>query len=150
MSNQLSSAKVCSFKSSNHAVIKPINTTVNVNSIKKVALRCPDCEGWMSLREGKYGLSYFCNRFPYCQGNHKATKKGKPLGLPANKETRNWRIKAHKALESLYRGELRVMTKTEAYAFLAYTMGLSKKQAHIAKFTLEQCKEVVEVLDFSL
>ena len=147
MNQQNSIVNVC--LSSTKVAFKTSNTT-NHNLVKKVALKCPDCDEWMSLREGRYGLSYFCNNFPRCRGSHKASKAGKPLGFPANQETRTWRIKAHKSLESLYRGELKVMTKTEAYAFLAYTMGLSKKQAHIAKFTLEQCKEAVEVLDFSL
>ncbi|MFY9225860.1 MAG: zinc-finger-containing protein [Blastocatellia bacterium] len=146
MNQQNSVVNVC--LSSTKVAFKTSNTTNN-NLVKKVALKCPDCGEWMSLREGRYGLSYFCNNFPRCRGSHKASKRGKPLGFPANQETRTWRIKAHKVLEMLYKGQNSLMTKTEAYAFLAYTMGLSKKQAHIAKFTLEQCKEAVEVLDFS-
>lgn len=149
MSTQISleSAKVCSPLGVNPVVaIKP--TDLNPSSIRKIALKCPDCGTGMSLREGKYGLSYFCNNFPRCRGSHKASKKGKPLGFPANQETRSWRIKAHNALERLYKGSNSVMTKTEAYRFLAYSMGLSLKQAHISRLNLTECQQVVELFDF--
>ncbi|KAF0250216.1 MAG: hypothetical protein FD167_376 [bacterium] len=150
MSNQISleSAKVCSSLGVNPVVITK-TTNLNPSSIKKIALKCPDCGVGMSLREGRYGLSYFCNRFPYCRGSHKASKKGKPLGFAVNQETRSWRVKAHNALERLYKGGDKVMTKTEAYGFLAYGMGLSVKQAHISRLNLEQCQQVIELLDFN-
>ncbi len=146
MNQQNSLVDVC--LSSTKVAFKTSNTTVNHNLVKKVALKCPDCSEWMSLREGRYGLSYFCNNFPHCRGSHKASKRGKPLGFPANQETRTWRIKAHKSLESLYKGELRVMTKTEAYGLFGFCMGLTQKQAHISRLNLEQCKQLVDLLDF--
>ena len=125
-----------------------ISTAINPYLIRKIALKCADCGQWMSLKQGKYGLTYFCKSFPVCRGSHKASKKGKPLGFPGDKETRHWRIRAHKALESLYKGNGRVMTKTEAYGFMAYSMGLKAKQAHVSRLNLEQCKEVVDLLEF--
>lgn len=145
MNQQNSVVNVC--LSSTKVAFKTSNTT-NHNLVKKVALRCPDCEGWMSLREGKHGLSYFCNNFPRCRGSHKASKRGKPLGFPANQETRTWRIKAHKVLEVLYKGQNSLMTKTEAYGLFAFSMGLTEKQAHISRLNLEQCKQLVDLLDF--
>lgn len=147
MNQQNSLVDVC--LSSNKVAFKTSNTTVNHNLVKKVALKCPDCSEWMSLREGRYGLSYFCNNFPRCRGSHKASKRGKPLGFPANQETRMWRIKAHKALEVLYKGQDSLMTKTEAYGLFGFCMGLTQKQAHISRLNLEQCKQLVDLLDFS-
>lgn len=148
MSKETSSAKVSSLnllarKSSNS---KTFNLTAK--NLSKILLKCPDCGIEMSLREGKYGLSYFCKDFPICRGSHKASKKGKPLGFPADKETRLWRIKAHEFLGALYKGDKAVMTKTEAYGFLAYSMRLKVKQAHISRLNLSQCKVLIALLDF--
>ena len=148
MSKEISSTEVSLSSSPPKSIIKTKLSVFNPNSIKKIALCCPDCGIGMSLREGRYGLSYFCNNFPVCRGSHKASKRGKPLGFPADKETRLWRIRAHKALEVLYVGSGSVMTKTEAYGFLAYSMGLKIKQAHISRLNLKQCKVLVALLDF--
>jgi ssDNA-binding Zn-finger/Zn-ribbon topoisomerase 1 len=150
MSNQISLAKVCPLSSSSTSFMKAKPVIVNANSIKKIALKCPDCGDGMTLKEGKHGLTYFCDKFPHCRGNHKASKRGKPMGIPANEQTRKLRIEAHIALERLYKGKEAIMTKTEAYGFLAYSMRLKPKQAHISRFNEHQCKVLKALLDFNL
>lgn len=150
MSNQISLAKVCPLSPSITSVMKVQTIVLNQKSIKKIALSCPDCGDAMTLKEGKYGLAYFCDKFPRCKGNHKASKRGKPMGIPANEQTRKLRIEAHIALERLYKGKEAIMTKTEAYGFLAYSMRLKPKQAHISRFNEHQCKVLKALLDFNL
>lgn len=60
-----------------------------------------------------------------------------------------WRVKAHQVFDLLFIGEQAIMTRSEAYGYLQYLMGLSQEQAHIANFTAQQCKELIDLLDFT-
>jgi zinc-finger-containing domain len=60
-----------------------------------------------------------------------------------------WRVRAHKSFDTLFTGTQAIMTRSEAYGYLQYLMGLSEEQAHIANFTVEQCKELIDLLDFA-
>jgi ssDNA-binding Zn-finger/Zn-ribbon topoisomerase 1 len=97
----------------------------------------------------KYGLFYGCNSYPNCKATHGAHPDGKPLGKPADKETKAWRIKAHLAFDKLFEGEQAVMNRDEAYQYLQTMMNLTEEKAHISKFDSEQCKELIDLLDFS-
>ncbi|MFY9224632.1 MAG: zinc-finger-containing protein [Blastocatellia bacterium] len=63
-------------------------------------------------------------------------------------ELYKWRVKAHKVFDKLFVGTEAVMTKREAYEYLQYLMGLSEEQAHIGNFDIEQCKELIDLLEF--
>lgn len=112
-------------------------------------LLCPECEGSLVLRLSKYGLFYGCNNYPICKATHGAHPDGTPLGIPANKETKAWRIKAHQVFDKLFEGENAVMIRDEAYAYMQTIMNLSEEQAHISKFDVEHCKELIDLLDFA-
>lgn len=133
-----------------HIKIFSVNNKFNsINySLKKIVLNCADCGNLMELKQTRRGLYYVCNNSSYCKGNHKASKRGYPLGIPGDELTRLWRVKAHIVLARLYKGQNPLMTKTEAYGFLSYSMSLSLKQAHISKMSLSQCKEVVSLFSF--
>ena len=60
-----------------------------------------------------------------------------------------WRVRLHKVFDPLFTGENAVMTRSEAYGYLQYLMGLSEEQAHIASFNIEQCKDLIDLLDFA-
>ena len=62
----------------------------------------------------------------------------------ANAELRQWRRKAHHAFDPLWRNKEK-RTQRWAYEWLAQEMGLTKEQTHIAKFDVEQCKQVVNI-----
>lgn len=105
---------------------------------------------------GYGGQIYLCT---YCAdvyvGVHKGTKK--PLGTMANKELRDWRIQAHAAFDPLWKKKLalrrkqrgpdykKVYARGSGYKWLREQMGLPKSDCHIAMFTVEQCKQVVEI-----
>ena len=115
---------------------------------KMPTLDCPECEGKLVLRLSKYGLFYGCNNYPTCKAAHGAHPDGKPLGIPADRETKLWRIKAHQALDPLFEGETPIMSREEAYEYLQNLMNLTEEQAHIGKFDVEQCKELIDLLSF--
>lgn len=90
-----------------------------------------------------HGPVYVCQPCNALVGCHKGTRR--PLGIPANKSLRMLRGKAHKAFDRLWRGGLRVMTRTEAYAWLTKELGIERKACHIGMFDSGQCKRVVEL-----
>lgn len=82
-------------------------------------------------------------------GCHEGTKK--PLGRLANKELRQWKVKAHAAFDPLWKRKMQRdgVSKKEArgaaYAWLAGQMGLPPEQVHIGMFDVAQCRKVVEI-----
>ena len=64
-------------------------------------------------------------------------------------ELYKWRVKAHKVFDKLFIGSEAIMSKREAYEYLQSLMGLSEEQAHIGNFDIEQCKELIDLLDFA-
>ncbi len=53
------------------------------------------------------------------------------------------KIEAHEAFDVLWKSG--AMTRDAAYALLSTRMNIPPEECHIAKFTLEQCKRVVEL-----
>ncbi len=98
---------------------------------------CGDCSAPMELRNSRYGKFYGCSRYPACDGTHGAHSDGRPLGVPADAATRQARVRAHAAFDTLWKGG--AMSRTEAYEWLRGAMGLSRAEAHIGSFTKEQC-----------
>ena len=105
---------------------------------------CGDCGSPMKLQKGPKGLYYVCIRYPECDGTHSAhTHTGLPMGIPANRETRAWRKKAHIAFDAYW--VKRKLKRKEAYSLLSRTMNLPKELAHISMFDIEQCKQVIKL-----
>lgn len=80
-----------------------------------------------------------CSRWPECEATHGAHPDGSPLGIPANKETKQWRIKAHESFDSW--SELMGLSRSAAYDKLSENFGVS--EIHIAELNIEGCKEVI-------
>lgn len=112
-------------------------------------VNCPDCGTRMRLKPSQFknGYWYSCPRFPECRGSHGAHPNGKPLGVPANQETKEWRIKTHQLFDPIYEcyptGRERRKARWRLYQWLAYTMQLDISQAHIGRFTVEQCQQLI-------
>jgi ssDNA-binding Zn-finger/Zn-ribbon topoisomerase 1 len=104
---------------------------------------CPDCNADMVLRRSKYGPFYGCSNYPRCTCKHGAHADGTPLGIPANKETRDWRIKAHDAFDQLWKGPRRCMKRPEAYLWMQRMMCMSEDEAHIGRLNIEQCERLI-------
>lgn len=110
------------------------------------ALICPECGADMILRVSKkYGgrKFYGCSRWPACKATHGAHADGTPLGIPASKETKVWRIKAHDAFDRLWQDGS--MSRNEAYRWLQEAMGLSSRECHIGRFNIAECQRVIQL-----
>jgi ssDNA-binding Zn-finger/Zn-ribbon topoisomerase 1 len=101
---------------------------------------CPECGSAMVLRTSKFGPFYGCIEYPKCKAAHGAHADGRPLGTPADAVTKKARIQAHDAFDELWKGG--AMSRREAYAWMQRAMGLSKDDAHIGKFTADQCDKL--------
>lgn len=111
---------------------------------------CPYCGAEANLVDssivyGKsYGKIYLCSSYPQCDayvGVHKGTDE--PLGRLANAELREWKKKAHKAFDIIWKSG--GMSRDQAYQLLQRKMKLSEEEAHIGKFDVDQCKRVVSI-----
>lgn len=103
------------------------------------------CGAKMELRNvRRYGVFYGCTRYPECKGSHGAHPNGAPLGTPADERTKGARIHAHEAFDLLWK--VHGMTRHQAYAWLAREMGITRKECHIANFTVVQCLQVEAII----
>lgn len=108
-------------------------------------VKCGECGAPMVLRPYQGKQFYGCTRYPECDGTHGAHPNGAPLGIPADKATKAARMEAHAAFDKLWRDGS--MTRKGAYAWLCKSMGLSKEQGHIGRFSAEQCHQLQELLE---
>ena len=74
-----------------------------------MSVNCAECGVEMVLRttkkytykDGSPRKFYGCSNWPECNGVHGAHLNGEPLGIPADKETKQWRIKAHERFDEI-------------------------------------------------
>ncbi len=110
-----------------------------------VDLACPECGAAMVLKPSRFGKFYACVEFPKCRGSHGAHPDGSPLGTPANRATKDARIAAHAAFDTLWM--LGGMKRKEAYRWMPDAMGMSKDDAHIGRFTIAQCDALIALIN---
>jgi ssDNA-binding Zn-finger/Zn-ribbon topoisomerase 1 len=112
-------------------------------------IKCPECGAPMVLkktrkylhRDGTPRLFYACCRYPKCRATHGAHPDGRPLGFPANAETKQARIKAHELFDQLW--EDGKMNRHEAYAWLAEKMNAA--EVHIGNMDKTECETVIKI-----
>lgn len=105
------------------------------------------CGARMRRVESHRGPFYGCSRWPTCTGKVGMHADGRPLGFPGDAATRAARTAAHVAFDKLWRGARAPLTRDKAYRFMQRLMGLSEDEAHIGKFTKEQCEKLVALLE---
>jgi hypothetical protein len=114
---------------------------------------CPYCSnqsvqvGGLKLYPHREDLAsktfYLCEPCDAFVGTHKGTNK--PLGTLANKPLREIRKLAHATFDPLWKdGQY---GRGEAYRRLAKAMGITREDCHIAMFSIEQCKSVIQVVN---
>ena len=115
-------------------------------------LKCPDCNSEMVLKQtkkftykdGSPRKFYSCVRFPECNGIISCHQDGKPYGTPVTKKTRQLRIQAHTAFDSLWKQA--GMERRDAYKWLSQKMGIKASQCHIGMFDEFRCLQVIEIM----
>jgi hypothetical protein len=80
-------------------------------------------------------------RFPACKGSHGADTNGKPLGIPADRATKQARIRAHAAFDAWWKAF--GIRRKNAYLELRRYMRLRIEDCHIAMFDAAQCERVI-------
>ena len=120
-------------------------------------IKCPYCDKKAELVTGKeiyphrfdlYGKFFWlCRDCDAYVGCHPVSRQNKcssnPLGRLANAELRKSKIKAHSAFDPIWRcGE---KSRSEAYKWLAESLGVSRQNCHIGMFDVDMCNRVVEV-----
>ena len=124
-------------------------------------IECPYCNSEAELTSDKavYGRSYggmiwLCRPCDAYVGTHKNSKKHAPLGRMANKELREWKMKAHRAFDPLWKRKIekeqcsKSYARNRAYKWLAGKMRIDVKYCHIGHFDIEHCKLVVGLCSF--
>lgn len=89
------------------------------------------------LRSKQFWVCEPCDARVGCHKNGKT-----PLGRLANAELRAAKMRAHTAFDRLWRhGSL---SRSEAYAWLAETLSIPRKDCHIGGFDVAACQRIVE------
>lgn len=108
--------------------------------------KCPFCGNpaeWVENKEiygRNYGDSYMCWLCRPCHAYVGCHNNGKtPLGTLANKETREWRVKAHAVIDPLWKSG--AIDRRKLYKKLN---GLFSKEFHIGSSNIEDCKKIIE------
>lgn len=126
--------------------------------INNAPTRCPYCGGTVIYRsaDGIYKdnsrntMLYVCSHYPNCDAYVRAhTGTRIPVGTMANHELRTLRKTAHHYFDQLYKSG--IMTKQDAYSWLAGMIDAPLSHAHIGylgeyycKQVIAQCKEYLE------
>lgn len=114
-------------------------------------MRCPYCGSKVTLRSAdeiykdnsKGIMLYVCSHYPECDAyvrTHIGTNI--PVGSMANGKLRALRIKAHNNFDRLYKTSM--MSKQEAYKWLADLIGALMSEAHIGHLGEYYCNEVIK------
>ena len=113
--------------------------------------RCPYCKSTITLRsaDGIYKENsagthlYVCSRYPECDAYVRVLPgTSKPVGSMANGSLRALRTEAHRHFDQLHLTGL--MTRNEAYFWLASMLQAPLSQAHIGYLGDYYCRQVIE------
>jgi len=117
-------------------------------------IRCPYCGSVATLRPAaeiyhdasREGLLYVCSHYPVCKSYvsvYPGTKM--PMGPLANGDLRNLRIRAHRKFDRIW--QTGIMSRQDAYRWMADFFCLPLREAHIGKFSEYRCEELIKKCD---
>ena len=111
---------------------------------------CPKCGAMAILRPASeiYGdprrtdRLYVCSNYPKCR-SYVSTYPGTnvPMGVLADGDLRNLRIQAHRKFDEVWKTG--IMSRENAYRWMADRLGISMRDAHIAMFGEYRCRELI-------
>jgi len=90
---------------------------------------------------GDWPMCYYCKKCRSSVSCHYGTNI--PKGLLANREVKVFRTLAHEAFDKIWMQ--RIMTRFEAYQWLADTLGLPLEKANISQLSKEDLIRTIEV-----
>ncbi len=117
-------------------------------------MKCPYCGAEVVLKDAPfvyhntkskaYGKVWVCSNYPKCNayvGCHDGTSI--PKGRLANPRLRTLKKEAHKQFDPLWKSGL--MTRREAYRWLASMLHISIDECHIGMFDVKMCQKVIHL-----
>lgn len=86
-------------------------------------------------------------KFFFCDNGHEAAwvgchRNGKPLGRLADSDTRHWRNQAHQIFDPVW--QVGNISRSKSYKIMADVLNLTRDEAHIGMFSVDQCKELIK------
>ena len=95
------------------------------------------------MSNSKRTMLYVCTNYPVCDA-YVRVKPGtrEPVGTMADGKLRSLRHSAHHYFDKIYKSGL--MTKEEAYRWLAYIIAAPMSEAHIGKLGEYYCNLVID------
>ena len=84
-----------------------------------------------------------CENYPTCDSFVSTHKNGMPLGRLANKNLREWKIRAHNAFDPIWKDKK--MKRNEAYKWLSEQLGIPEEYTHIGMMSVNSCKKIVSI-----
>ena len=111
---------------------------------------CPYCGSPIVFRsadgiykhDGAASMLYVCSKYPECDAYVRVYPGTKiPMGSLANKDLRLLRIEAHRYFDQLFLSG--IMSKNEAYEWLAFMLQAPPSQAHIGFLGEYYCCQVI-------
>lgn len=114
---------------------------------------CPYCHSPARLVQAKDYIRkdvveyiWICGNYPKCNAYVAAHNNShKPMGPLANSELRRLRYEAHKKFDQIW--QTGIMSKDDAYRWLAESLSLKFKHAHIGKFAEYHCRQTIALAD---
>ena len=117
-------------------------------------MKCPYCGAEVILKDAPfvyhntkskaYGKVWVCSNYPKCNayvGCHSGTSI--PKGRLANPRLRTLKKEAHKQFDPLWKSGL--MTRREAYRWLASMLHIDIDECHIGMFDVKMCQKVIHL-----
>lgn len=90
---------------------------------------------------GDWPVVWYCGHCGASVGCHPGTDI--PLGKMADRTTRQLRKKAHEVFDPIWRKGL--LSRSQAYAWLADQLGIRVEECHISWFDAETCEKVIRI-----
>lgn len=113
-------------------------------------MACPEpgCGGQLRRRFSPRFERHFYGCTEYnrtgCTGSIGAHRDGRPLGIPADGPTKEWRKKAHAALDPLWKeGHV---SRGKAYRWLAKKLRVTG-EVHIGEMGINDCRRAIAVVE---
>lgn len=115
-------------------------------------MKCPYCGKTVLLKDASFiyhnnksknwGKIWVCSDYPHCDayvGCHKGTSI--PLGRLANARLRTLKSEAHRQFDPIWKSGL--MSRKEAYRWLADMLKIPCEECHIGMFDVKECQKVI-------
>lgn len=134
--------------------LKTLCQEKNVNFLELTGKECQYCGKETEFVNSKviygksYGMIYLCISCNAYVGTYSNTDRA--LGCVANEDLRKIRNKTHVTFDSLWNGKNELTyfkERQDAYNWLADKMGRDVRLTHVGMFTVEDCKQVLDICE---